>query len=80
MRGWRVRDLPPDVVRIQLAGQPHRDSRRLLDAMARAAADLHGADPAAFAAARAETVSEHHLRGLVATMSDVVRRDFRSWA
>ncbi len=80
VRDWQVRDLAPDVVRIQLAGQPHRDTRRLLEAMAQAAAGVHGADPTAFAAAREETVSEHDLRGLVATMSDVVRRDFRSHA
>ena len=80
VRDWQVRDLAPDVVRIQLAGQPHRDTRRLLEAMAQAAAGVHGADPTAFAATREETVSEHDLRGLVATMSDVVRRDFRSHA
>jgi hypothetical protein len=75
---WQVRDLAPDVVRIQLAGQSRKDSHRLVDAMARAAAGVHAADPQAFGRARSEPVSAHDFRDLVATMADVVRRDFHS--
>jgi hypothetical protein len=44
--------------------------------MARAAADVHGADPTAWATAHDEWVADHDFRALVATMADVVRRDF----
>jgi Uncharacterized protein conserved in bacteria (DUF2252) len=75
---WQVRDLAPDVVRIQLAGQRHKDTRRLVDAMARAAARVHAADPEAFRRARAEHVAGREFREVVATMADAVRRDFHA--
>jgi hypothetical protein len=75
---WQVRDLAPDVVRIQLAGQHHQDSRRLVDAMGRAAARVHAADSEGFRRARTEPVAGRDFRALVATMADVVRRDFRA--
>lgn len=73
---WQVRDLAPDVVRIQPEGLRHHDARRLLEAMARAAAAVHGADPTAWTTAHDEGVADHDFRALVATMADVVRRDF----
>jgi hypothetical protein len=79
--GWQVRDLAPDVVRIRPDGLHHHDSRRLLEAMARAAADVHAGDPGALRAAQGETdpVSEHDFRDLVSTMAGAVRADFREW-
>jgi hypothetical protein len=76
--GWQVRDLAPDVVRIRPDGLHRHESRRLLEAMAQAAADVHGADPTALRTARAETVDEASLRDLVATMVAAVRADFRA--
>ncbi len=77
---WQVRDLAPDVVRIRTEDRHHKEAGRVLEAMARAAADVHAADPTAFRAAREEAVSEHDFRDAVATMADVVRRDQRAWA
>jgi hypothetical protein len=77
---WQVRDLAPDVVRIRPDGLGHHDARRLLVAMAGAAADVHGADPHALVTAQAERVSEHDFRSRVATMTDAVRADFRAHA
>lgn len=79
VEGWQVRDLAPDVVRIRPTGLHHHDARRLLEAMSEAAADVHGADHEALARARAEAVAERDFRGLVATMAEVVRHDFRAW-
>lgn len=75
---WQVRDLAPDVVRIRPEGLHRHDATRLLESMAGAAADVHGADPASLRQARAETVSEHDLRDLVATMVATVRADFHA--
>jgi hypothetical protein len=76
---WQVRDLAPDVVRIQPAQHHAKDAHRLLDAMARAVAGVHAADDAAFNRARSDRVADHHFRDLVATMVDAVRRDFHDW-
>jgi hypothetical protein len=46
--------------------------------MARAAADVHGADAVSLAQARAQTVSEPEFRELVATMVAAVRGDFHA--
>jgi hypothetical protein len=75
---WQVRDLAPDVVRIRPDGLHRHESQRLLEAMAQAAADVHGADPTALRTARAETVDGAGFRDLVATMVAVVRADFRA--
>jgi len=75
---WQVRDLAPDVVRIKPAGLHRHESRRLLEAMARAAADVHGADAVSLAQARAQTLSEPEFRELVATMVAAVRGDFHA--
>ena len=48
--------------------------------MARAAADVHGADPAALGPARAETVPDSDFHTWVATMAEAVRADFRAHA
>jgi len=77
---WQVRDLAPDVVRIRPDGLHHHDSQQLLEAMARAAADVHGADPAALRSARTEAVSGSDFHAWVATMADTVRADFRAHA
>lgn len=79
--GWQVRDLAPDVVRIELAGLRPKDGARLLGAMARAAAAVHATDRPAWKAARAQAraLRRKDLRALVATMAETVRADFRSY-
>ena len=52
--GWQLRRLAPDVVRVELSGLRAHDCERVVRSMAYAAADVHGADPDAFAAARAQ--------------------------
>ncbi len=78
---WQVRDLAPDVVRIELAGLRRHDARRLLRSMARATADVHGVDSAGGRAAQAEAaaMSPDELAGLVATMVGVTRADLATW-
>ena len=81
VRGWQVRDLAPDVVRIELSGLRPRDETLLLGSMARAAADVHAADRGAWKAARtqARDLRRKDFRGLVATMAEAVRADFRAY-
>lgn len=76
--GWQLRDLAPDVVRIELGGLRPKDSERLLRSMARAVADVHHADPQALEDARREAWG-FDLRGAVATMVEETRRDFHAW-
>jgi uncharacterized protein (DUF2252 family) len=77
---WQVRDLAPDVVRIRPEGLHRHDAHRLLEAMAQAAADVHGADSTALRKAHDEQVSEHDFRALVSTMAGAVRADFAAHA
>ena len=81
VRGWQVRDLAPDVVRIELSGLRPRDETLLLGSMARAAADVHATDRGAWKAARtqARDLRRKDFRGLVATMAEAVRADFRAY-
>jgi hypothetical protein len=78
--GWHVRDLAPDVVRIELTGLDRHDSERLLRAMARATADVHGVDVAGFAAAVAEVGrDESRFHDAVRTMVASVEDDFAAY-
>ena len=78
---WQVRDLAPDVVRIELSGLPRHDARRLLRSMARATADVHGSDPAAGRIARTEAASTtpDDLAALTAELAQVTRDDLATW-
>jgi hypothetical protein len=78
---WHVRDLAPDVVRIELAGLGHHDSERLLRAMARATADVHGADATAYAAAVADagSLGRSGFRDMVRTMVASTQADFAAY-
>lgn len=78
---WQVRDLAPDIVRIELAGLQPKDASRLLRSMARATADVHATDRPAWKAARAQAraLRRKDFRALVATMAAVVKDDFRSY-
>ena len=78
---WQVRDLAPDIVRIELAGLRPKDASRLLRSMARATADVHATDRPAWKAARAQAraLRRKDFRALVATMAAVVKDDFRSY-
>lgn len=79
---WQVRDLAPDVVRIELTGLDGRPATRLLRAMARATADVHGVDVAGFAAAVTEVERLGHagFRDAVDTMAGLTRADFVAYA
>lgn len=79
--GWQLRDLAPDIVRIELSGLRPGDETLLVGSMARAAADVHATDPSAAAVARtqARDLGRKDFRGLVAAMADVVRADFRAY-
>lgn len=79
--GWQVRDLAPDVVRIELAGLRRKGARRLLKSMARATADVHHTEPDAWRLARREARSwqPRELHDLVRTMVEVVKADFKQY-
>ena len=79
--GWQLRDLAPDVVRIELSGLGHKDAGRLLRSMAWACADVHATDAEAAAVARTEAagLSEKEFRQRVASMVESVRSDFASY-
>ncbi|MCW2786049.1 MAG: hypothetical protein JWP74_2566 [Marmoricola sp.] len=78
--GWHVRDLAPDVVRIELVGLDRHDSERLLRAMAHATADVHGVDAAGFGAAVAEVGrDESGFHDAVRTMVSSVEADFAAY-
>jgi Uncharacterized protein conserved in bacteria (DUF2252) len=79
VEGWQVRDLAPDVVRVRPDGLHHHEARRLLEAMAQGAADVHGADSSALRRAQGEPISEGDFRSLVAVMTQTVRADHRRW-
>lgn len=78
---WQVRDLAPDIVRIELSGLRPRDAGRLLRSMARATADVHATDRPAWKAARAQArdMRRKDFRGLVATMAAAVKADFHAY-
>lgn len=78
---WQVRDLAPDIVRIELPGLRAKDSTRLLRSMARALADVHATDKAAWKRARTEAraLRRKDFRGLVTTMAESVKADFRAY-
>lgn len=77
---WQVRDLAPDVVRIDLAGLHPHDAGRLLRAMARAAADVHGSDAHAFAVAQGEVWDVADFAAAVRTMVEVTRADWAEFS
>jgi uncharacterized protein (DUF2252 family) len=54
VEGWQLRRLAPDVVRIELMGLVARDAERVVRSMAQAIVDVHGSQPDALAAARAD--------------------------
>jgi hypothetical protein len=79
---WHVRDLAPDVIRIELSGLRKRDARSLLTSMAEATAGLHATDPSAYDAARREAMAldPATFRGYVDTMVASVEEDFAAYA
>jgi hypothetical protein len=81
VEGWHVRDLAPDIVRIELAGLDHHDSERLLTAMARATADVHGSDPEGFASAvaAADSLGRSGFREAVDTMVASTKSDYAAY-
>ncbi|MCW2754540.1 MAG: hypothetical protein JWQ32_1951 [Marmoricola sp.] len=81
VEGWHVRDLAPDIVRIELAGLDHHDSERLLTAMAQATADVHGCDPERFAQAigAADALGTSGFRDAVETMVASTKADYAAY-
>jgi hypothetical protein len=79
--GWQVRDLAPDVLRIELTGLPGRDAVDVLAAMAGAAADVHGTDPAAYQEARgeADVLRHREFRELVDEMAARTQADHEAF-
>ena len=81
VESWQVRDLAPDVVRIELSGLPRHHERRLLRSMARAAADVHGSDADKGRRARedAAALDVDRFRSLVDAMRTATLEDAESW-
>lgn len=79
--GWQVRDLAPDIVRIELAGLAHHDTERLLRAMARAAADVHGCGSTSFEDLVEDVgrFGKAAFRDAVQTMVASTQRDFAAY-
>ncbi|GAB2979228.1 DUF2252 family protein [Nocardioides montaniterrae] len=79
---WHIRDLAPDVVRIELSGLRKSDARALLTSMAQAAADVHGADASAYDRARKEAaeLDPKDFEGYVDTMAACVEEDFAAYS
>ncbi|GGO89290.1 hypothetical protein GCM10011584_18360 [Nocardioides phosphati] len=79
--GWQVRDLAPDLARIELSGLRRKDGGRLLGSMAAATVDVHGVDASAQEKARAEAhaLDPHRFREAVGTMHQVVLADHASY-
>jgi hypothetical protein len=79
--GWQLRRLAPDVVRVDLSGLAARDAERVLRSMAQAVVDVHGVDPAALAAARADAAGrpDDWLADAVATMAADVQAAHHTW-
>jgi hypothetical protein len=78
---WQVRDLAPDVVRIELSGLPRHHERHLLHSMSRAMADVHGAESEAGRLAREDAgrLDAKELVAMVANMKDATHRDLMAW-
>ncbi|MCL2613229.1 MAG: DUF2252 domain-containing protein [Nocardioidaceae bacterium] len=78
---WHVRDLAPDVVRIELSGLHKGDARRLLGSMAEVTAAVHATDTAAYGRARKEAAAldPATFQQYVDAMVDVVRADHASY-
>jgi hypothetical protein len=78
---WHVRDLAPDVVRIELSGLRRGDARSLLTSMAEAAAGVHATDAVTFEQAQQEAreLDPGVFRHLVDTMVACVEEDFAAY-
>lgn len=78
---WHVRDLAPDVVRIELSGLQEGESRTLLTSMAEATAGIHAVDEAGFRAARGEAraLDPRLFRRYVDTMVACLDEDFHNY-
>lgn len=79
--GWQVRDLAPDLARIDLPGLRRKDGGQLLGSMAAATVDVHGVDRAAQKKARAEAKAMDRSRfaDAVATLKQVVVDDHQAY-
>ncbi|RNL81323.1 DUF2252 family protein [Nocardioides marmorisolisilvae] len=77
---WHVRDLAPDVVRIEVTGLGRHDSARLLRAMARATADVHGSG-GVFASCLRDVarLGERRFQDAVSAMVARTKADFTAY-
>ncbi|GAB4008995.1 DUF2252 family protein [Nocardioides ultimimeridianus] len=78
---WHLRDLAPDVVRIELSGLRKGDSRTLLASMAQATGAIHAVDPKAAEAARQQAgeLDPRTFRRYVDAMVDALEADFADY-
>ena len=78
---WHLRDLAPDVVRIELSGLRGGDSKTLLTSMAEATGTVHAVDPTAFKVARGEAreLDPRTFAKYVDTMVDALEQDFTDY-
>lgn len=81
VRDWHIRDLAPDVVRIQPTGQPQAATVELLRAMAQAVANVHGTDAEAGTTARAAAAAfdTHHFHELVTSLAAITHADHEAF-
>lgn len=79
--GWQLRRLAPDVVRLEISSLHAHDTERVLRSMAQAVIDVHGVDPAALAAARADEARRpaSWLHDAVATMAADTTAAYDDW-
>lgn len=73
--GWQIRELAPDVVRIELSGLDEHHSRRLLHSMAQAIRDVHGAT----GALPAPGIDQRTFTDAVRVMTRVAGVDFHGF-
>jgi uncharacterized protein (DUF2252 family) len=76
---WQIRDLAPDVVRIDLRGLRAKDAGRLLRSMTRAVVDVHGSDAAAFATARDDALTAGGFAAMVHAMVEATEADWADY-
>jgi hypothetical protein len=82
LEGWQLRRLAPDVARISLAGLATRDAQRVARSMAQAVVDVHGTQPDALTAARADHAGRDPgwLGDAVKVMLADTRTCYRRWS
>lgn len=79
VEGWQLRRLAPGIVRVDLANLAVHDTERVIGSIAQALVDVHGLQPAALAAARADSADSRWLVEAVTVLSEDTRACHRRW-